>query len=160
MNQKSHLERFSEVRGSAFVDPHTLSDDRLKIFWVLAAAKDDPELAYMTPAQIADILCDGEGIRMSRQRAAGILQHESGAVIRKRHKGRNLAVTMGFVTSPSPFQLFAFDLPNELISRFPLVLIPVFLVPLSVLFHMASLAKLRRDALRDHDSGGIARVTA
>jgi hypothetical protein len=59
-----------------------------------------------------------------------------------------VAVTMGFFSSPSPFQLFAFDLPNELISRFPLVLIPVFLVPLSVLLHLASLAKLRRDALR------------
>jgi hypothetical protein len=59
-----------------------------------------------------------------------------------------VAVTTGFLTSPSAFQLFAFDLPNELISRFPLVLIPVFLVPLSVLLHLASLAKLRRDALR------------
>jgi hypothetical protein len=59
-----------------------------------------------------------------------------------------VAVTAGFLTSPSAFQLFAFDLPNELISRFPLVLIPVFLVPLSVLLHLASLAKLRRDALR------------
>jgi hypothetical protein len=71
-----------------------------------------------------------------------------------------VAVTMGFVTSPSPFQLFAFDLPNELISRFPLVLVPVFLVPVSVLLHLVSLAKLRRGALRDHERGGIARVTA
>jgi hypothetical protein len=71
-----------------------------------------------------------------------------------------VAVAMGFVTSPSPFQLIAFDLPNELISRFPLVLVPVFLVPVSVLLHLASLAKLRRGALRDHDRGGIARVGA
>jgi hypothetical protein len=62
-----------------------------------------------------------------------------------------VAVTAGFLTSPSPFQFFAFDLPNGLISRFPLVLIPVFAVPLSVLLHMASLAKLRRDALRDNN---------
>ncbi|QBR70410.1 hypothetical protein CU048_02980 [Beijerinckiaceae bacterium] len=90
MNQKLHLARFSGIRDSALVDPHTLSDDRLKVLWVLATTKDDPELAYMTPAQIADILCDGEGIHMPRQRAAGILQQESGAVTRKRHKGRNL----------------------------------------------------------------------
>jgi hypothetical protein len=58
-----------------------------------------------------------------------------------------VAVTMGFLTSPSPFELLAFDQPNELISAFPLVLVPVFLVPLSVLLHLASLAKLRRVAL-------------
>jgi hypothetical protein len=49
-----------------------------------------------------------------------------------------VAVTAGFLTSPSPFQLFAFDLPNELIRQFPLVLVPVFLVPVSVLLHLAS----------------------
>jgi hypothetical protein len=62
-----------------------------------------------------------------------------------------VAVTTGFFSSPSSFQLFAFDLPNELVSRFPLVLIPVFLVPLSVLLHLASLAKLHRSALRDNN---------
>ena len=55
-----------------------------------------------------------------------------------------VAVTTGFTSSPSPFQLFAFDRPNELISAFPLVLIPTYLVPVSVLLHLASLAKLHR----------------
>ena len=55
-----------------------------------------------------------------------------------------VAVATGIITSPSPFQLFAFDLPNELISAFPLVLIPTYLVPASVLLHLASLAKLQR----------------
>jgi hypothetical protein len=64
------------------------------------------------------------------------------------------------LTSPSPFQLFAFDLPSELVSQFPLVLVPVFLVPVSVLLHLASLTKLRRGALRDNDSREIARVAA
>jgi hypothetical protein len=56
-----------------------------------------------------------------------------------------VAVTTGFLTSPSPVQLLALDRPNELISAFPLVLIPVFLVPFSVLLHLASLQKLRRN---------------
>jgi hypothetical protein len=55
-----------------------------------------------------------------------------------------VAVATGFSTSPSPFQLFAFDQPNELVSVFPLVLIPTYLVPVSVLLHIASLKKLRR----------------
>ena len=61
-----------------------------------------------------------------------------------------IAVSAGFLTSPSPFQLFAFEAPNELITTFPLVLVPVFLVPVSVLLHLASLTKLHRDALRDN----------
>jgi hypothetical protein len=55
-----------------------------------------------------------------------------------------VAVGTGFLTAPSRFQMLAFDRPNELISAFPLALVPVFLVPLSVLLHLASLAKLRR----------------
>ena len=54
-----------------------------------------------------------------------------------------VAVTTGFLTSPSRFQLLSFERPNELIGAFPLVLIPVFAVPLSVLLHLASLYKLR-----------------
>ena len=56
----------------------------------------------------------------------------------------SVAVATGMVTAPSPIQQFAFDLPNELIGAFPLVLIPIYLVPLSVLLHLASLTKLRR----------------
>ena len=53
-----------------------------------------------------------------------------------------VAVTTGFITSPTP--LFIYTPPNELISVFPLVLIPVYLVPLWILLHLASLAKLHR----------------
>jgi hypothetical protein len=55
-----------------------------------------------------------------------------------------VAVGTGLLTSPSPLQMFAFDAPNELISAFPLVMVPVFLVPLSIVLHLASLSKLRQ----------------
>ena len=55
-----------------------------------------------------------------------------------------VAVTMGLLTSPSPVQIFALDAPNELITQFPLVMVPVFAVPLSILLHLASLQKLRQ----------------
>lgn len=58
-----------------------------------------------------------------------------------------VAVTTGFLSSPSPLQLMARDAPNWLISEFPLVLVPVFLVPLAVLLHLASLRKLRLEEL-------------
>jgi hypothetical protein len=55
-----------------------------------------------------------------------------------------VALTTGFLSSPSPLQRFAFDAPNTLISRYPLVMVPVFLVPLAILLHLASLHKLRQ----------------
>jgi hypothetical protein len=55
-----------------------------------------------------------------------------------------VAVATGFLSSPSRLQMFASGAPNELISAFPLAMIPVFLVPLSILLHLASLNKLRQ----------------
>jgi hypothetical protein len=59
-----------------------------------------------------------------------------------------VAVTTGFLTSPSPLQIMALDRPNLLIDAFPLAMIPVFLVPLSVLLHLISLTKLRQAGQR------------
>lgn len=57
-----------------------------------------------------------------------------------------VALTTGFLTSPTPFQLLALEHPNVLVSRFPLVIIPAFLVPLSSIMHGLCLWKLRRMA--------------
>ena len=62
------------------------------------------------------------------------------------------AVTTGFLTAPSAFQIFAFDRPNELISVFPLVLIPTFLVPLAILLHIISLIQLGRSTAHTGNS--------
>jgi hypothetical protein len=72
-----------------------------------------------------------------------------------------VAVTTGFLTSPSPVQLLALDRPNELITSFPLAMVPVFVVPLSMLLHLASLEKLRQAETgplvnRAGDTGSIA----
>ena len=56
-----------------------------------------------------------------------------------------VAVTTGFLTSPSPLQMFSFNAPNELITAFPLILVPIFGVPLAILLHVASLIKLGRE---------------
>jgi hypothetical protein len=66
-----------------------------------------------------------------------------------------VAVTTGFLTSPSPFQLLSLDAPNQLISAFPLVMVPAFAVPLSVLLHLASLAKLRATSSRGALPSGV-----
>ncbi|MGH7685540.1 MAG: hypothetical protein ACREN2_01785 [Candidatus Dormibacteria bacterium] len=54
-----------------------------------------------------------------------------------------MAVTLGFLSSPSFFQLLSHSDPNWLITRMPYVLVPVFAVPLSVLLHLAALQRLR-----------------
>jgi hypothetical protein len=42
----------------------------------------------------------------------------------------------------------------------PMVLIPVFLVPLSIVLHLASLAKLRRDEARASGGKSVAAASA
>jgi hypothetical protein len=66
-----------------------------------------------------------------------------------------VAVTTGFLSSPSPLQKFALDNPNRLITAFPLVMIPVFLVPLAILLHLASLAKLGLTQPSSHEAIGL-----
>ena len=67
-----------------------------------------------------------------------------------------VAVGTGFITTPSQLQPFAVEPPNELIGQFPLVLIPTYLVPLSIMLHLASLAKLRRSAAEDRGRAELA----
>jgi hypothetical protein len=55
-----------------------------------------------------------------------------------------IAIGTGFLTSPSPYQMLAFDRPNTLIVQDPFVMVPAFLVPLSIILHLMSLWKLRR----------------
>lgn len=54
------------------------------------------------------------------------------------------ALTLGFLSSPTPFQRIALDHPNTTIGTYPLVMIPAFAVPLSILLHALSLRQLAR----------------
>jgi hypothetical protein len=57
-----------------------------------------------------------------------------------------VAVGTGFATAPSLIQPIEVQPTSDLMTVLPMVLIPVYLVPLSILLHLASLAKLRREA--------------
>lgn len=56
-----------------------------------------------------------------------------------------IAVTTGFLTAPSLIAPFEFHPSSELITVLPMVMIPVYLVPLSIVLHIASLVKLHRE---------------
>lgn len=53
-----------------------------------------------------------------------------------------VAVGLGIVTSPGPLQLFDTTPTSEVITRFPLALVPAFLVPLALSLHIISLWQL------------------
>jgi hypothetical protein len=56
-----------------------------------------------------------------------------------------VAVALGVMTNPGPTQVF-YPTPNaELLTQFPLALVPAFLVPLAFTLHVASLLQLLSD---------------
>jgi len=56
-----------------------------------------------------------------------------------------MALTLGPITYPKPFQILPTEIPSTLIALNPLVMIPLFAVPLSILLHLFSLRKLKTD---------------
>ena len=115
------------------------------IFLVLYAQGRMPG-AFAWPAGVGDVVVGlaapivGAAYARSPHRAAGWVRAWNFLGI----ADLIVALTTGFLTSPSPLQVLALDAPNKLVTAFPLVMIPVFLVPLSLLFHFASLRKLGR----------------
>ena len=55
-----------------------------------------------------------------------------------------IAVGIGLLTNPGPFQLIVPSIPNTGLGLYPTVLIPAFAVPSSILLHVLSLRQLRR----------------
>ena len=55
-----------------------------------------------------------------------------------------VAVTLGAITSPGPFQLIVPHMPSIGAGAYPGVLTPAFVVPSSILLHALSLRQLRR----------------
>ncbi len=54
------------------------------------------------------------------------------------------AFFFGFTSSATPLQLFAFDQPNQVLL-YPTGLIPLFLVPYAVVFHILSITEMQRE---------------
>lgn len=69
-----------------------------------------------------------------------------------------VAVGTGFFSSPSILQQLALDDPNLAITRYPFVLIPTFLVPVSILLHVYVIARLRERSAATTASMRRARV--
>jgi hypothetical protein len=119
------------------------------IFLILYGAGNMPGL-FAWPAGIGDVLVGTLAIVVAIAYARGP-ERNGDLVFAWNILGLTdliVAVATGMLTASSPIQQFAFDVPNELIGSFPLILIPTYLVPLSVLLHLASLTKLRKTVHR------------
>ena len=55
-----------------------------------------------------------------------------------------VAITMGMLTSPGPFQVLGVHGAASQLASYPLVMIPTFAVPTSIILHALSLRQLRR----------------
>jgi hypothetical protein len=101
--------------------------------WALPAGTGDVLIGlFAVPAAIALVTGTAEG------RKAAILWNIFGIV------DFAVAITMGMIISPGPFQLIVPNGPSIGLDGYPNVLTPAFVVPSSILLHALSLRQLRR----------------
>jgi hypothetical protein len=103
--------------------------------WALPAGTGDVLTGlFAVPAAIALATGTAEG------RKAAILWNIFGLV------DFAVAITLGLIASPGPFQLVVPNGPSMAVDAFPNVLTPAFVVPSSILLHALSLRQLRRSS--------------
>jgi hypothetical protein len=71
-----------------------------------------------------------------------------------------VAVGTAFMTAPSRFVSLEVQPTSDLMTVLPMALIPVYLVPISIVLHLASLTKLRREAGAAPGHGRVADAPA
>lgn len=71
-----------------------------------------------------------------------------------------VAVGTGFLSSPGRLQQLALDNPSVLVTQYPLVMIPAFAVPVSLILHGLCLWKLRLLRMSDRASAGDTTASA
>jgi len=113
------------------------------VFLVLTLAHQMPAL-WALPAGIGDIAVGATAFAVARRLAS-----PSGRRLAIPFNVFGLAdlvvaVALGMTTNPGPLQLFHTDPSSELVTHFPLVLVPAFLVPLAFAIHVISLTQLWR----------------
>jgi len=102
--------------------------------------------AFALPAGIGDVLVGILALPVALWLRSGASGGSTAAAVWNVLGIADLAValTLGFLSSPTPFQIIALDHPNRNIATYPLVMIPTFAVPLSILLHALSLRQVAR----------------
>jgi hypothetical protein len=102
--------------------------------------------AFALPAGIGDMITGLLAVPIAISLAAGTLEARKAAIAWNIFGLADFAVAvlMGLVTSPGPFQLIVPSVPTTGAGTYPTVMIPAFAVPSSILLHVLSLRQLRR----------------
>jgi hypothetical protein len=114
--------------------------------FLIAYLQDDVPAEFALPAGIGDVLVGLAAPLVAVALARGGVQRAWPAATAWCALGIAdlvVAVTCGFLTAPSMFQQLALSNPNAAITGYPLVLIPIFAVPASIVLHVFVLARLR-----------------
>lgn len=103
--------------------------------------------AFALPVGIGDVLVGVLALPVARMNARNMAGRRSATMAWNLlgMADHLMALGLGISTSPGPLQSLALDEPNLLVGTYPLVLVPVFIVPLSLILHGLSLWKLRRE---------------
>ena len=117
----------------------------LGIVFLILYAMDKLPAAFAIPAGAGDVLV---GLAAPSVALAVIRKSPNADKLLRRWNLFGLAdlavaLTTGFLTSPSPIQLLARNHPNQLVTQYPLAIVPIFLVPIAILLHLASLRRLK-----------------
>lgn len=99
---------------------------------------------FAVPAGLGDVLTGVFALPTALALAQGRVGAERNAVLWNLFGILDFAValTIGILSSAGPLQMLAFEHPNRL--DYPLILIPTFAVPLSIILHTASLRQIAR----------------
>jgi hypothetical protein len=103
---------------------------------------------FALPAGIGDVLTGLFAVPAAIAVATGTAQGRRAAIIWNIFGLADfaVAVTLGAITSPGPFQLIVPDVPSIGAGAYPNVLTPAFVVPSSILLHVLSLRQLHRQS--------------
>jgi hypothetical protein len=129
--------------------------------FLIAYARDEMPGEFALPAGIGDIAVGLTAVAVAYLVATRGAQQTRTAVLAWCAFGIAdlvVAVGTGFLSSPSILQQLALDDPNVAITRYPFVLIPTFLVPVSLLLHVYVIARLRERSAAATASVGRARA--
>jgi hypothetical protein len=129
--------------------------------FLIAYARDEMPGEFALPAGIGDIAVGLAAVVVAYLVAARGVERSRIAVLAWCAFGIAdlvIAVGTGFLSSPSILQQLALDDPNTAITRYPFVLIPTYLVPISILLHVSVIARLRERSAAAAAAVGPARA--
>jgi hypothetical protein len=133
----------------------------LGALFLIAYARDEMPGEFALPAGIGDVLVGLAALVVAYLVATRGEQRTRPAVLAWCVFGIAdlvVAVGTGFLSAPSILQQLALDDPNTAITRYPFVLIPTYLVPISILLHVYVIARLRERSAAPAAAVGPARA--